>query len=228
MYRYLLILLLTCSALAPKAYSANALKIDAKRVVRVVGEVRSLRAEIFQLALKSLESNAPIVLMIDSPGGHVDGGMEFIEAMRSLKERNMKFVCVTKMAASMGMAIFSECTSRYAFKDSEILWHPVKARTNQGISADDAEQLAKRLRELDDQVWTVTRQQLNVSDEVWKKHYQEETMHTGEGLKKISPGYLQIIDEIKGEEFRIFNDPLEELLKQFMPDLKMPTAPVAP
>jgi ATP-dependent protease ClpP protease subunit len=214
------VIISTCLLFSSLSAYAASLNVPEDRAIRVSGEIMDLRPQVLEMAMKFIEApTQPIYIMLDTPGGLVDGGMPLINAIRMAKLSGAEVVCVAKYAASMGLAIFSECSKRYAMADSRLLWHPVKALVQDALSYEVAQGLAKELKEADDMVWATTKRELHISDELYMKHYREETMHTGAALKKMSPGYLHIVDKVEGAGFTI-DDPIRDLSHQIqMPGL---------
>ena len=227
MRRLLLALSLICIVYSSHTAYGQSLKVPQDRVVRIQGPIEYLRPQIVEFAMLVVKAPAePVYVMLDTPGGNVDGGMEFIEVMRAYQRNGGKIVCVAKSAVSMGMAIYSECNERYALKTANILWHPVRTYTRGPITPKQAKEMYDNLSKLDEVLWGPTKKALQVSDKVWQEHYDAETMHTGESLKKLSPNYLKLIDKVEGAQFYVF-DPLQDLLDQFS-DPSVPDEAPAP
>lgn len=107
-------------------YSENLLLNDfiEQRNVVISGEINSnlaMQVMMILLKLEQIDSNAPINLYIDSPGGDVRAGLTIIDTIKSIKPKVNTF-CYS-MAASMGAVILACGDERYAFKHSTIMIH---------------------------------------------------------------------------------------------------------
>jgi ATP-dependent protease ClpP protease subunit len=105
---------------------------DQSRVVKVIGRVDG---EIISAAAKlekmTRTNTSPIYMLINSPGGSVQAGMAFVDAMRMAKRRGVQFYCATQvMAASMAFIFINECQHRYATANARFLFHPISLSTN--------------------------------------------------------------------------------------------------
>lgn len=95
------------------------------RIIMVTGEVNSSMASLVtaQLLFLDSESNEPITLYINSPGGSIVDGMAIIDTMNHVKSP-VHTVCMG-MSASMGAMILSqgEPGHRYALPNSQVMIH---------------------------------------------------------------------------------------------------------
>lgn len=108
------------------------------RIVMICGEVTadSMNVAVGELLfLNNQDSEKPIFVYIQSPGGSVQAGLAFIDTMRFISAP-VYTVCIGT-AASMGAAILSagEKGHRYALRNSSILVHPMSGGT-QGRTRD--------------------------------------------------------------------------------------------
>lgn len=99
------------------------------RIINLVGEVNDLLAYQITSALMimSEESNKPIQMFINSPGGSVTAGLAIIDIMNHIKAP--VYTIVTGLAASMGAAILSagEKGHRMALPNSTVMLHQVSS-----------------------------------------------------------------------------------------------------
>lgn len=89
------------------------------------------------LAMESSNSEAPIYLMINSPGGEITSGFSVYDTARFIRPR--VFTLVTGLAASMGslIALCAAKEDRLAFPNSKFLIHqPLISGTIQGQASD--------------------------------------------------------------------------------------------
>lgn len=95
------------------------------RVIMLTGQVESRMAVLIQAQLLFLdsESNEPITMYINSPGGSITDGMAILDAMNKVKSP-VHTVCMG-MAASMGAFLLSqgEPGHRYCTSNSEVMIH---------------------------------------------------------------------------------------------------------
>jgi ATP-dependent protease ClpP protease subunit len=151
--------------------------------------------------MAALESKEPINILIDSPGGLVDGGELLLQAMKKLKAHGVPIRCVAKKAESMAMFVLGECTERYALPDSVYLWHPVKATTNDAISAEDAEKMLNDLRATDAKYNPPLRAALGIDLETYQQAWHDEKEWSAEDLMKAAPGFMEPLDSVEGVEW---------------------------
>lgn len=177
---------------------------------------------IVQMALMALESDEPITIILDTPGGSVDFGSEFIDAMGKFKARDVKLVCVAREAASMGMAIFNACDERYAVKDGGLLWHSAWTQS-QHLNREEAEKLAKELAETDKRLLDPIKANLCLTPEEFEKARKQERLWKPEELAAACPDYLKVIDKLEGDTFPEYVDPLTEILRRLTNPQPEPT-----
>lgn len=140
-----------------------------------------------------------VELVLNSPGGSVFAGLQFVNAMQLAQSRGIKIKCyVAGMAASMAFQILAECDERYALRYSLLLWHPVRIAGIMVITPERAKALAAELARIEADLLTPIQRELELSEEEFMWHYLHETMWTAEGLAKVSPGFLTIVDDIPG------------------------------
>lgn len=140
-----------------------------------------------------------IDIVINSPGGSVFAGWQFITAMQIVKSRGYKIRCtVTSMAASMAFQIFSQCSERYAYKFSLLLWHPPAADLRGRPTPQRAANLARALLQVEKELVAQLRTNFKLRDKTFKYHYLRETMHTAQAVKLMSNRFLKLVIDIKG------------------------------
>lgn len=103
------------------------LNVDSDRVMVLKGPVENANMNALVKQLKELAENPkkPAYLDIDSPGGSVLAGLNFIEAMQDLKKsKGLKVTCVVRRAAySMAAAIAMYCHETYMMPFSDLMFH---------------------------------------------------------------------------------------------------------
>lgn len=99
------------------------------RIINLVGEVNDALAYHVTSALMVMaeESDKPIQMFINSPGGSVMAGLAIIDVMKHIKAP--VYTIVTGLAASMGAAILSagEKGNRMALPNATVMLHQVSA-----------------------------------------------------------------------------------------------------
>jgi ATP-dependent Clp protease protease subunit len=74
--------------------------------------------------LNNIESkHETLYLYINSPGGDVLAGLEIINYIKSLQQRNKKVICIAHNAISMAFVIFQYCSHRYILYSSTLMQH---------------------------------------------------------------------------------------------------------
>ena len=103
------------------------LSMDAKhlsqRIVKIRGEITEESALAFsdQLLELNLESDEPITVLINSPGGEINSGLMMLDAITGSKAP-IRMVCQGK-AYSMGALLFSGAKERLMLPSSELMLH---------------------------------------------------------------------------------------------------------
>lgn len=121
-----------------------------QRIIMLEGEVNNVMN--FDICNKLLylanQSDEPITLYINSPGGSCDDGLAIVDVMKSI---NAPVIGVVKgIAMSMGAIIITACDERKAYCDSKFLIHqPLGSTegqaTQMAISLRSIEHTKKRL-----------------------------------------------------------------------------------
>lgn len=124
------------------------------RIVKLFGPVndKSAEAVIEQLLILDGESERPIQLYINSPGGSVYQGLGIIDAITTIKAP--VHATVIGMAMSMGATILQACATRAATKLSSIMVHQLRGGnegTYEEMKRDFAE--SERLHEILKQIF---------------------------------------------------------------------------
>ena len=180
--------------------TARTLTVDPKRTI-VINKV--VTGDILQDAGTLIDmadiSKDPIYIVINSPGGAVFPGLQFITAMQIARHRGIKLHCVVPvMAASMGFQILVNCNYRYAFEHSLLLWHPMKIAGLMSLAASDCLYIGKELTKIERPLIVDIIKSLKITKRQFYYHYRHETMWTAGTLKKMSPNFLIQIDDIRG------------------------------
>lgn len=166
------------------------------RIVMVCGEVTDQSMNIVTgqlLFLNSQDSEKPIFMYIDSPGGSCTSGISVINIMNYIKAP-VYTICLG-MAASMGAALLSngEKGHRYALKDSTIMTHQAIGGYKGSIL--DAEVDMEYFKKLNDRLANIIASNCGKTLKEYKKTVQRDNyMFAEEALK------YGIIDQILEKE----------------------------
>lgn len=202
MFKNLFLMLALCLFVPSISYGKKlTLKVNPERTVKILGEINgSVMEEARKLDKLSSLSKEKIYLVINSPGGSVAPGMQFLNAMKVAKARGVKLVCVVpNEAASMAFHFLAECNSRYALTYSLLLWHPMKiGGMFVSFSADEMEYLVRVMRAWEIPLNNKLMETLDITKEQFYYHYSHETLFTTIQLQEISPDFITVIDNIKG------------------------------
>ncbi len=134
-----------------------------------------------------------IDIVIDSPGGSVVAGMEFVNLMATAKAQGSRIRCyVTNVAASMAFQILTQCNERYAQPGSLMLWHGVRMQTQAPITAAVAAQLARSLSTLDDLIRYQLNSTLNLPVRKINQAFDDELLWSGTSLHAAAPKFIKI------------------------------------
>ena len=98
--------------------------------VLISGPITDLSKHI-ALLLGEAVSGRPVWIIINSPGGGTRPGMEFVKMMEEIKKDQEINCIVTDEAASMAFVIFSHCTNRYVYSNSQLMFHEVALFINE-------------------------------------------------------------------------------------------------
>lgn len=183
------------------ALAGTTLNVNPKRLIEVRDTVGvNIIKSADRLVSLAQQSTKPIYIFLNSPGGSVMPGLTFLDSMNLAKSRGVKLVCVSStLAASMAFTIFAECDVRYSFAYTKLLWHPMKVGGMfVSFSADEMEYLLKMIRAWELPLNAKLIKQLGISKEVFYYHYAHETLFTATQLDVLTPGFVKIIDDIKG------------------------------
>lgn len=195
-----LVAVISALFLSSAAYSFT-LEVDKTRLIRIVKEVSGdIVADASRLVSMAEESDKPIYVLVNSPGGSVAAGEVFIRAINIAKHRGIEVKCIsTVYAASMGFNILGNCSSVYTFKNTGLLYHPVRVGLLGIYKAKDLELLAKELQAIDEGLLKFLDNLLGMDkDLLYETYYQEKWWTAGELVKYIKPGWLYVINDIKG------------------------------
>ncbi len=109
--------------------SPQLIELNKQNLVTLRGEINDgLTSELIR-KLNTFSHNQ-LYLYISSPGGSVISGMQIIDQLKSIKEKNIKLICIADFAASMAFVIFQSCPVRYVTSSSILMQHQMSLRLN--------------------------------------------------------------------------------------------------
>jgi ATP-dependent protease ClpP protease subunit len=178
---------------------ADSVEVDTDRLIKLVGTVdRSYFDKAFELETLVNTSLEPVWLLINSGGGSVMPGIQFISAMKLASARNVTINCIVPvLAASMAFHILAHCDNRYVFEDTFLLWHPMRISGMIRMTADELEYEAAAIRMYEEPMNDTLIRKMRVKEDIFWYHYNHETMWTASALDEMAPGFLTIIDDVK-------------------------------
>ena len=127
MIRILLSLVLVAGLLLGSFLSIEKSELLVSRFDIVIGEVDYYKAEEiikdFKKAELAHKISKVITMGINSPGGSVHVGLEFISEMKTLQAKGYKIKCYVRNAYSMGFVILQYCDERIGAPSSTYMHH---------------------------------------------------------------------------------------------------------
>ena len=121
-----------------------------KRIIFINDAITpKLAAEVTRdLLILGSESDKPITIVIDSPGGNTDAGLAIIDMMR-IVDCPIKCFC-TCLAASMAAVIFTQGDERLMLEHARLMLHETKVMGDITGGSETLREITKRLGETDD------------------------------------------------------------------------------
>jgi ATP-dependent protease ClpP protease subunit len=99
--------------------------LNASNLVILKGPIDSDSMAHLKQQIYELPSREHVVLYIDSPGGSVMAGNDFLQAMNTLKANGTVFTAVANRAASMAFILLQNCNNRYILENSILMQHSI-------------------------------------------------------------------------------------------------------
>lgn len=169
------LLLLTCAPTSiSKSYvlSSGAEAVIPNRAVYFEGEVTDESMALLANAIDAehAKGSKNIMLVLNSPGGSVDAGFNFIMAVEKFKRGNqVEFTCVVDgMAASMMAVIFEAvCDTRLMTKRSMLLFHGARIGPNGGGTQEILEENAEIIRVINEMMAAMVAPRMGMSEEAF-------------------------------------------------------------
>lgn len=155
-----------------------------------VDDTMPLRTQRLLQMIKNGEDH--IYIRINSPGGFMKEGMEFVSVMREGQSLGVAFTCVVDGdAMSMALIIFSECDNRYAVIGSRLMWHSMGIMLMQHVNQDSVSGLLNFMTIKNEEIWAPTR--IHFMPWYFIEHFSKETIHSATDLEQNGFRYLRVI-----------------------------------
>lgn len=198
---YMKVLFILASLTIFSTAYGEVLTVNPKRLVKIIGNISMGSASTISNEIHNFTADAskePVFIMLNSPGGVVPGGLHIIDAINAVKANNIKVKCfVGSVAASMAFAIFTFCDERYSLANSGLLFHPMSLSvSNRKIK--ELYNIMVVFTAVEDRLKAHMRKILGMDEKLFEQHYQAETLWGAEGLNKVAPGFVKVVDDIKG------------------------------
>jgi len=133
-----------------------------------------------------------IDMAINSGGGSVHIGLEFIEEMKSLKDKGYKFNCYVRNAYSMGFIILQYCDHRIGSSNSTYMHHLVQVGYGRPERTKRNKKLFKSLDFFDNLVLDEISKRMGIDPKKFFEIYKDDKWWSAKDALKAN-----IIDEIK-------------------------------
>jgi ATP-dependent protease ClpP protease subunit len=163
----------------------------------VVG--RNIVKQADYLTALAKKSTKPVTLIINSPGGSVYAGLQFINAMIAVQSKGVEINCyVSGMAASMAFQILAFCDERYAMEYSMLLWHPPAYVGSMRVTPRKAGYLKSELVSIEQTLVPKLLKELDIPKKLFVYHYLKETFWTARALVNVAPDFITIVKSVPG------------------------------
>ena len=204
-------------------------QMDAKRSVEIVGPILmegfEIADSIYKLAnaplAKGATQQAPITILVNSPGGMLMSGYAIVDAINQAKRQGVTVKCATGvLAASMAFNILASCSEVYALKHASLLFHPPRIMTDKPLTRGELAKAAEDLERTEKATVGELVDFTGLSVEQFEYHFRAETMWTAEQLlPEMGNGRIQLVDSIIGSQYVYMFEkpnPLAALLRKLM------------
>jgi len=178
-----------------------ALRVNIARAVGIDDQIGRNMDKVQEklLSLGADKSGEPVDIVIDSPGGSVFTGFQFVNAMEEVKGQGTRIRCfVSGIAASMAFQILVHCDERYALSRSFLLWHGVRTSSRAPITSKSAASLHADLASIDTIIMAELKESLGLDDKTILFHFDQETLHIGDNLARMAPKFITTSKYIPG------------------------------
>lgn len=190
----------SAAAPAPAAHDPSRLVLDPATLVEIVGPIEMSALDIADAIHSKGIEQGKVDLFINSPGGVIFFGMQIINAVREVRARGGVVRCVVgTLAASMAFQILAECTERYAFPYSLLLFHRPSGAAKEGSTAQTFQQHASELQEQEAVLLSVLEASLGMDPDLFRRSLDAEKMWYAYTLQRHARyGWLTLIQTLDG------------------------------
>ncbi len=179
--RVLLLGVLASGCVSPRSAEVSSFKNRAASTgpLWISGEINDENLALPKLIL-SLSSDQNLTFHIDSPGGYVSSGLDFIDEMRAAQRRGVTVTCVVESAAySMAAVILESCDIRLMKKQASIMFHTVSISGAEGGNQWTYERLVQAIAEYNKRLAIFVVGRLNISLECYEAHVKDKDWWLG-------------------------------------------------
>lgn len=207
-----MITLMTVVLLGTTMAQSQTFEFNPKRTVKLLDVVNGRMAvESMSVFDRLSRTGEPIHVLINSPGGSIMAGNLIINAMRMARARGSELHCVsTVYSASMAFQFLMECSHRYAFKYTRLLFHPPRVMAQGPMLAGEMEILSKELREIEQRmIPTIRKVLVGMNDSEFYSAYNREIFWEADHLvSETNTGWLKLVNNVTGlrDVFQLFPD----------------------
>ena len=152
--------------------------------------------------LVAKDKEAPVDVVISSPGGSLVAGYLIVDRMEALRAEGVRFRCLVRsVAASMAFQLLLHCDERYSTPHAFLLWHPVRVFYQGPLTADMSKVLGKQMSLSDKMIKDELYKFLPVAKPAIDWHFTNETLHHATQLDKLAPGFFVDVSSKVGNAF---------------------------
>lgn len=113
------------------AFGQQIITLQKNNFISMDNTIDDANVELWSNQMNKLTSN-PIYIYIDSTGGNVDAGLQFINNMNWQIKQGKIINCIGKSAYSMAFVIFQNCSNRYVITSSTLMQHQMSLSNLKG------------------------------------------------------------------------------------------------
>lgn len=179
----------------------SSIKLDKERTIYMVGDIDGRTAStVIPKLLKLSEKKEPVYLVISSNGGSLAAGEIIIDVINSLKHQGVTVNClVPGWAFSMAFNIFANCSNRYAFSNSKLLFHPARLTSASRLSSDKLAKIKRDIDRAEQPLIDFLLSVMKMDKKLFLRHYKEETRWRASELAKVvDKNFLTVVKSVEG------------------------------
>lgn len=162
--------------------------IDPAKVMVLEGPITSQSiAPLKQVLLNEIVTDTvrpELQLIINSPGGSVTAGFQFVAVLKAAKDKGMHVTCIVPgIAASMAFQILLQCDERHVLREAFLLWHRARVMgIDQPMTGPMLTHLGWELESTDATILADLLATLGMRKGEVLFHFEHETLHVGRAL----------------------------------------------